>query len=110
MPPGNPRWLDVVGHRVRGLRVAYLLIVQHHAIPASTCLAAPVSPPLPGDVDVLAPLLRVGDMVCRARLLDIGAVPVALLAAPVASAKAEADAIMNALDIILRGYPVGMPR
>jgi hypothetical protein len=27
----------------------------------------------------------------------------------VASAAAESDAIMNAIDIILRGYPVGVP-
>jgi len=54
MPPNKPDWLDIVRHSVRGFRVPFLLVVQHHAIPARTRLVAPVSPPLPGDVDVLA--------------------------------------------------------
>jgi hypothetical protein len=57
MPPGKPSWLDIVRHRVRGFRVPFLLVVPHHAIPSATRLVAPVSPPLPGDVDVLAPRL-----------------------------------------------------
>jgi len=59
MPPGRPDWLDVVRHRVRGLRAPYLLVVQHHAIPSSTRLVAPVSALLPTDVDVLAPRLLI---------------------------------------------------
>jgi hypothetical protein len=109
MPPNSPRWLDVVRHRVRGYRVPYLLVVQHHAVPAASRLAAPVSPPFPGDVDVLAPPLLVGGTEYRARLLDLGAVPLALLGETVASAAADADAVMQAIDVILRGYPVGLP-
>jgi hypothetical protein len=73
--PSSPRWLDVVRHRVLGFRAPYLLVVQHHDIPATTLLAAPVTPPLPGDVDVLAPRLTIDGADYRARLLDISAVP-----------------------------------
>lgn len=110
MPPGRPDWLDVVRHRVRGFRVPYLLVVQHHAIPAVTRLVAPVSPPLPGDVDVLAPRLLIDGAEYRARLLDIGTVPVALLGETVMSAEGDRDAILGAVDVILHGYPVGLPR
>lgn len=109
MPSSDPRWLDIVRHRVRGYRVPYLLVIQHHNIAAATRLAAPVSPPLPDDVDVLAPSLLVGSDAYRARILDISAVPVALLGETVASAAASVDAIMGAIDVILRGYPVGIP-
>lgn len=110
MPPSSPAWLDVVRHRVRGVHVPYLLVVQHHMIPATTRLVAPVSPPLPGDVDVLAPRVAVADKEYRARLLDMTAVPVALLGETVASAAADRDAILNAIDLILRSNPVGIPR
>jgi len=96
-------------HRVRGFRPPYLLVLQHHGIPAATVLVAPVTLPLPGDVDVLAPRLTIDGAEYRARVLDIGAVPRAMLADTVASAADDADAIMGALDIILHGYPVGMP-
>jgi hypothetical protein len=36
MPPNKPCWLDIVPHRVRGFRAPFLLVVQHHAIPATT--------------------------------------------------------------------------
>lgn len=68
-----------------------------------------MSPSLPGDVDVLAPRLQVDGTQYRARLLDIGAVPVALLGETVATAAAESDAILGAIDVILRAYPVGIP-
>ena len=110
MPPSSPAWLDVVCHRVRGVRVPYLLVVQHHLIPATTRLVAPVSLPLPGDVDVLAPRLLVDDKEYRARLLDMTAVPVTLLGETVASAVSDRDAIVNAIDMIFHGYPVGIPR
>jgi hypothetical protein len=106
----RPDWLDVVRHRVRGFRVPYLLIVQHHAIPSATRLVAPVSLPLPGDVDVLAPRLMINGIEHRARVLDISAVPVQSLGEVVASLLTDRDAIMNAIDVILHGYPVGMPR
>lgn len=107
--PSRPRWLDIVRHRVRGFRVPYLLVLQHHDIPATTMLAAPVTLPLPGDVDVLAPRLSIDGHEYRARLLDMSAVPRGLLGDTVASAAAEAETILNAIDIILHGYPVGRP-
>jgi hypothetical protein len=107
--PMSPDWLDVVRHRVRGFRVPYLLVVQHHAIPSATRLVAPVSLPLPGDVDVLAPRLLIDGTVYRARILDISAVSVALLGETVASLVADRDAILGAIDVILHGHPVGLP-
>jgi hypothetical protein len=106
----SPRWLDLVRHRVRGFRVPYLVILQHHDIPATTVLAAPVTLPIPGDVDVLAPRLTIDGKEHRARLLDISAVPRALLGETAASANDERDAILNAIDIILHAYPAGRPR
>jgi hypothetical protein len=110
MPPNSPRGLDIVRHRVRGYRVPYLLVAQHHAIPATTRLAAPLSPPLPGEVDLLAPPVRIEGVEHRARMLDIAAVPAALLGEVVAPAAGDADAILGALDVILRGYPVELSR
>jgi hypothetical protein len=43
------------------------------------------------------------------RLSGVAAVNVALLREAVDSATDRSDAIMNALDIILHGYPVGLP-
>jgi hypothetical protein len=71
----SPSWLDVVRHRVRGFRAPYLLLLQHHDLPSSTMLVAPVTPPLAGDVDVLAPRLTIDGKEYRPRLLDISAVP-----------------------------------
>jgi hypothetical protein len=107
--PSSPRWLDIVRHRLRGFRAPYLVIVQHHEIPASTLLAAPITLPVDGDVLVLAPRLIIGGTEYRARLLDISAVPRMLVGDTVSSADAEATAILNAIDIILHGYPVGRP-
>jgi hypothetical protein len=107
--PGSPRWLDVVRHRVSGFRAPYLLIVQHHDIPATTLLAAPVTPPLPGDVDVLAPRLAIDGGEYRARLLDISAVPRRMIGDTVVTAAGESDLILGAIDIILHGFPAGRP-
>jgi hypothetical protein len=107
--PSSPRWLDVVRHRVRGFRAPYLLVLQHHDIPAPTMLAAPVTLPLPGDVDVLAPRLTIDGKEHRARLLDMSAVPRGMLGETVTSASHESDAILSSIDIILHGYPVGRP-
>jgi hypothetical protein len=109
MPPSSPGWLDVVRHRIRGLRVPFLLVLQHHTIPATTRLVAPVSLPIPGDVDILAPRLLVDGAEYRARLLDISAVPVSLIAETVASLVADRDAVLDAIDVILHGYPIGRP-
>lgn len=108
--PTRPDWLDVVRHRVRGLRVPFLLIVQHHAIPSSARLAAPVSAPLPGDVDVLAPRVSIEGVLYRVRLLNMSAVPLTLIGETVTSVANERDAILGAIDVILRGYPVGHGR
>jgi hypothetical protein len=109
MPPSNPQWLDIVRHRIRGVRVPFLLVVQHHAIPAKTRLVAPVSPSFPDDVDVLAPRLLIDGITYRARLLDISAVPISLLGETVASLMTDRDAVLDAIDVILHGYPVGRP-
>jgi len=106
MPLGKPDWLDVVRHRVRGFRVPFMLVVQHHAIQSATRLVAPVSLPLHGDVDVLAPRLLINGTQYRARVLDISAIPVTLLGETVASLAADRDAIMNAIDVVLHGYQV----
>jgi hypothetical protein len=71
-------------------------------------LVAPVSPPIPGDADVLAPRLLVDGAEYWARLLDMSAVPVSLLADTVASLLADRDAVLDAIDVILHGYPIGM--
>jgi hypothetical protein len=105
----NPQWLDLVRHRIRGFRVPYLLILQHHDIPAAMLLAAPVTQPLPGDVDILAPRLGVEGNLFRVRMLDISAVPRSLIGETVLSATAEAQSILDAIDVILHGYPVGRP-
>lgn len=107
--PSSPRWLDIVRHRAPRVRVPYLLIVQHHAVPAATRLAAPVTLPVPGDVEVLSPRIMVGAQEHRVRLLDLGAIPLALLGEFVVSADAYHDDIRRALDVILSGYPVGLP-
>jgi hypothetical protein len=96
--PRNPRWLDIVRH---------LLVLQHHDIKATTRLAAAVTRPLPGDVDVLAPRLIIDGEEHRVRLLDMSAVPLTVITETVGSATGEADTILNAIDIILHGYPVG---
>ncbi len=110
MPPNRPDWLDIVTHRIRGYWVPYLVIVQHHGMPATSRLAAPVSRSLAGDVDILAPPIMIGDAVFRVRILDITAIPLNRLGETVTSASSERDAIMNAIDIVLHGYPAGMPR
>ena len=109
MPPNRPEWLDVVRHRVRGFRIPWLVVLQHHAIPSSTRLVAPVSLPFPGDVDVLAPRLSIDGVHYRVRILDMSAVPVTLLGETVATANAERDAILGAIDVISHGYPGGVP-
>jgi hypothetical protein len=106
----SPRWLDIVRHRVRGYRAPYLLVVQHHDIPSTTLLVAPVTPSQPGDVDVLAPPLMVDGIACCVRLLDIRAVPRRLIGDTVATATGESDDILSAIDVILHDYPVGRPR
>jgi hypothetical protein len=84
-------------------------VLQHHDIPASMRLAAPLTPLQAADVAVLSSLLLVDGGEYRARLLDTTAVGVALLQETVASATEQSEAIMNVLDIIVHGYTVGLP-
>ncbi len=83
--------------------------MQHHDIPAATLLVAPVTPPLPGDIDMLAPRVGVDGKEYRARLLDISAIPRRMIGDTVQEAVAEPDTILDAIDVILHGYPVGRP-
>ena len=71
---------------------------------ATTRLVAPVSPSVSG-VAVLAPRLLVEGVEYRAQLLDMSAVPVSPIAVTVAALAAERDAVLDATDIILHGYP-----
>jgi hypothetical protein len=110
MPPARVRQFDVVRHRVRGLRVPYLLVLQHHDVPSPRCIVAPLSPSRPGDHDVVAPRLVVDGVELRARLLDMASVPPTDLLEAAASALSAADRITDALDVIFGGYPVRRPR
>ncbi len=107
MMPDSLLWLDIVTHRARGLRAPYLLILQHHDIATPNRIVAPVTVALPGEVDAFAPRVVVGGNEFRVRMLDLNSFSRRLLAGTVASAADEAEAIMNALDILLHGYPVG---
>jgi hypothetical protein len=107
--PSSPRWLDIVRHRIRGSRAPYLLIVQHHDIPATTLLAAPVTLSVPGDVDAVAPRVAIDGVDHRARILDISTVPRRLIGETILPGAPHDDTILSAVDIILYGYPVGRP-
>jgi hypothetical protein len=109
MSAHNPRWLSVVRHRIRGYQAPYLLILQHHDVPAPTCLVAPVTLPVRGDVEALAPTIAIRGVEHRIRLLDTAAMRRSLFADVEASASDIADPISAALDVILHGYPIGLP-
>jgi hypothetical protein len=109
MPPNSPRRYDIVRHRVRGMRAPYLVVLQHHDVPSITRIIAPVTLPLRGDHDGVAPLVEVDGTYYRARLLDLAAYPLSVLLETVTSAERAADAIVRALDIIFGGYPIGRP-
>ena len=102
--------MDIVRHRVPGLRAPFVLVLQHHDISASTRIVAPVTVSGPTETAILSPEFEVNGRSVRARMLDITAVPRSLLLETVGSAQDEADAILNALDIILQSYPIGRPR
>jgi hypothetical protein len=103
--PSSPRWLDVVRHRIRGFRAPFLLIVQHHDIPASTLLAAPVTVSVNRDFDVLAPRLVIRGTDYLARLLDISAVPRGLIAETILSVHSDAGTILD--EQLPSGHPDG---
>ncbi len=109
MPPSSPRRYDIVCHRVRGMKAPYLVVLQHHDVPSTTRIIAPLTLPQRGDHDGVAPLVDVEGTVYRARLLDLAAFPRSVLLETVASAEAASDAIVQALDVIFGGYPVGRP-
>jgi hypothetical protein len=102
----NPRWLDVVRHRIRGVRAPFLLVLQHHDIPATTRLVAPLWRPQ-GDAGVVSPRLVVDGSEYRVRLLDTSPVSTAQLGETVASALSDRDNITDAIDRLLFGYPIG---
>ncbi len=72
-------------------------------------LIAPVVLVGTSKMGVLAPILIIGDIAHRVRLLDITAIPRDMLGDTAMSATGDSEAIMAALDIILHGYPVGRP-
>jgi CcdB protein len=65
---------------------------------------------MPSDVEMLAPRLTVDDVEYRVRLLDLSAVSASQLGETVASALSDREDILNTIDILLHGYPVGRPR
>jgi len=110
MPLNSPRRYDVVRHRVRGMKAPFLLVLQHQDVPSITRIIAPLTLPQRGDHVGVAPLVDVGGASYRARLLDLAAYPCSVLLETVVSAADSADAIVQALDVIFGGYPVGLPR
>ena len=107
LPASSPDWLDVVTHRFRSIRAPFLLILQHQDIAWPKRLAAPISLPIKGDSDHVAPRLSLDGIEYRVRILDMGPVSRNMFMAIVTSAAGEREGIMNALDCVLYGYPVG---
>ena len=56
-----PAWLSVCQHRIRGLKVPCLLVLQHPIIPSQTRIVAPVVPASGARATLLAPRELVGD-------------------------------------------------
>jgi hypothetical protein len=109
MPLNGPRRYDIMRHCVRGMKAPYLVVLQHHDVPSTTRIIAPLTLPQRGDHDSIAPPVDVNGTEYRARLLDLAAYPRSVLLETVASAERAADAIVHALGIIFGGYPVGRP-
>jgi hypothetical protein len=109
MSPNNPCRYDIVRHRVRGMKAPYLIVLQHHDVPSTTRIIAPLTLPQRGDHDGVAPLVNFGGTDYRARLLDLAAFPCSVLLETVGSAEGAADNIVQALDVIFGGYPIGRP-
>lgn len=91
------------------MKAPYLIVLQHHDVPSITRVIAPLTLPLRGDHDGVAPLVDVGGTSYRVRLLDLAAFPWSVLMDAVTNASASADAIVRALDVIFGGYPIGLP-
>jgi CcdB protein len=109
MPLNSPRRYDIMRHRVRGMKAPYLVVLQHHDVPSTTRIIAPLTLAQHGDHDSIAPPVDVNGTEYRARLLDPAAYPLSVLFETVASAERAADAIVDALTIIFGGYAVGRP-
>jgi hypothetical protein len=105
----GPRWLDVCRHRIRGIAVPYVLVLQHHIVAGQTRIVAPLVASIGERPTLLAPHIGVGTVIHRAILLEMAAAATRLIAEVVASAEPDADVVTRALDAIFRGYPVGLP-
>jgi hypothetical protein len=91
------------------MKAPYLIVLQHHDVPSVTRIIAPLTLPLRGDHDGVAPFVDVDGTTYRARLLDLAAFPCSVLLDTVTTATPSADAIVRALDVIFDGCPIGLP-
>jgi hypothetical protein len=91
------------------MKAPYLIVLQHHDVPSITRIIAPLTLPQRGDHDGVASLVEVGETSYRVRLLDLAAYPCSVMLETVASAAPSADAVVQALDVIFGGYPIGLP-
>ncbi|MFL5257034.1 MAG: hypothetical protein ACJ8AI_29925 [Rhodopila sp.] len=99
--PGEPQ----IRHRCPARWVRLANPASHRL--SARGLVAPLTLPVCGDVDVLAPPLIIGGVLHRVRLLNIGATPHPFVRDTIMSAADDADATMSALDIILHSCPAG---
>ena len=104
-----PRWLSVCGHRVPRVGYPYFLVLQHDIVPSQTRIVAPVVPAGSRLPSVLVPHIVVEGVVYRVMLLEMTAVPLAVLGTVIGTSDVPEQAIANGLDAIFRGYPVGLP-
>lgn len=91
---------------MRGIRVPYLLVLQHHIVGGPTRICAPVLPG-PLEANVLLPAVELGGEPHYAVLLNMAAVPVASLGEVVGSG--AADDVSRGLEAIFSGMPAWLP-
>jgi hypothetical protein len=91
---------------VRGIRAPYLLVLQHHIVGGPTRICAPLLPG-PLEANVLLPAVEVDGAPHHALLLNMAAVPLALLGEGVGSG--VADDISRGLEAIFSGMPAWLP-
>jgi hypothetical protein len=101
-----PRHLEICRHRVRGIRAPYLLVLQHHLVGGPTRICAPL---VPGELEanVLLPAIPVDGVPHHAVLLNMAAVPLALLDEAIGTG--QADDISRGLEAIFSGMPAWLP-